>query len=340
MSERIVILGKGGIGKSTIAANLSELYALAGKRVLHIGCDPKSDSALLLTGGVGIPTVVESLREGAPVFDKLLFRTGRGIDCLEAGGPAPGEGCAGMGLLKTFELFEANKAKVDAGYDVVLFDVLGDIVCGGFAVPLRKGFGRKVIIVVSDDLMSLYAANNIARAMEVYSYSGARLLGLVANGVEAGGGTMADRFAELINVKTIARCPDDPCVREAEGRGETVVRSRPGSPFAKAIRWIKKALDEDAGAAGFPKPVDGRTLLPILSGRPRPAAGAAGPAAKPSVPACGPGAGAPPPIIASSPARRRARPDSGGAWRAFFSPEVFSNTGVVRYLCSQVSQAH
>lgn len=341
MSERIVILGKGGIGKSTIAANLSELYALGGKRVLHVGCDPKSDSSLLLTGGAGIPTVVEALHSGPPVFEELLFKTGRGIDCLEAGGPAPGEGCAGMGLLKTFELLEANRDKIEAGYDVVLFDVIGDIVCGGFAVPLRKGFGRKVFVVVSDDVMSLYAANNIARAMLSYSYSGARLLGLVANGVGAGGGGMVDRFAKLINVKTLAYCPLAAAVAEAEVSGVNVVRASPRSPFSKAVLELKNALDSDGGDGPLPKPVDGRRLFPMLSGRPGPAwnGGAARNAAAPACPSGEEKLKAP--VIKTAPAAGRAPcAVSGGSWRSFFSSDSFSAPCSVRYSGRQVFLAH
>ena len=337
MSERIVILGKGGIGKSTIAANLSELYAMEGKRVLHVGCDPKSDSALLLTGGEGIPTVVEALRGGRPTLEKLIYRTGRGVDCLEAGGPAPGEGCAGMGLLKTFELLESAREKVAADYDAVIFDVLGDIVCGGFAVPLRKGFGRKVLIVVSEDLMSLYAANNIARAMTVHAGSGAGLMGLVANGADGGRGGAVDKFAALIKAGILARCPLDPAVREAEAAGAAVVRLAPRSPFAAAVRRIKAGLDASDAAGSLPRPVDGRILLPLLSGRgkkPRVL-----PAAPPDVPAA---CHAPEACGASFKISSPARPPSGAGdgWRRFFSDAVFSGTGLVRYTGRQAFLAH
>ena len=145
--ERIALFGKGGGGKSTIATNLSYLYAKSGLRVLHVGCDPKRDSTLRLLGTRARTSMSDVAFPGDPL--QAIQRSADGIDCVETGGPVPGVGCAGRGIIMTMEQFERLQLIDEKRYDVVIFDVLGDLVCGGFAAPLRHGFVRKVAVVLS-----------------------------------------------------------------------------------------------------------------------------------------------------------------------------------------------
>ncbi len=175
---RIAIYGKGGIGKSTIASNLTATLARMGKKVLQIGCDPKADSTRLLTKG-RINAVLEQINKagGSDAEPQILFE-GRipGVYCIEAGGPQAGVGCAGMGIT-AMETELERRAILSLDWDVIVYDVLGDVVCGGFAVPMRKHFVDKVYIVSSSDYMSIYAANNILRAVDYYSYDDRNLFG-------------------------------------------------------------------------------------------------------------------------------------------------------------------
>ena len=164
---KIAIYGKGGIGKSTTATNISAALAEQGLRVMQIGCDPKSDSTKALTGGRAIPTVLDTIRdkgmEGV-TLPEIVFEGYCGVLCVEAGGPTPGIGCAGRGIITAFEMLENLGAYEKYKPDVVLYDVLGDVVCGGFAMPIREGYADKVFIVTSGEMMALYAASNIASA--------------------------------------------------------------------------------------------------------------------------------------------------------------------------------
>ena len=172
--ERIAVYGKGGIGKSTISANLSVALAHAGRRVLQVGCDPKHDSTRLLLGGARLTTVLDYLRETKPTdrtLDEILVEGFAGVGCVEAGGPKPGVGCAGRGIISTFDLLE--QFQLDRRYDTVVYDVLGDVVCGGFAVPIRNEYANVILVVTSGEFMSLYAANNILRGIR--NYDGADL---------------------------------------------------------------------------------------------------------------------------------------------------------------------
>ena len=164
--RELALYGKGGIGKSTICANLSAALAERGERVLQIGCDPKHDSTRLLMHGRALPTVLDYLKDvpkEAAVIDTVLGEGYRGIGCIEAGGPRPGVGCAGRGIISAFEFLERNKVKDK--YDDVLYDVLGDVVCGGFAVPIRREYADTIFLVTSGEFMALYAANNIVTAL-------------------------------------------------------------------------------------------------------------------------------------------------------------------------------
>ena len=245
--ENIVVFGKGGIGKSTIAANLSAVYARKGSKVLHVGCDPKHDSTMSLVAGDPIETFMEKYGKvfgvkdrGALKAEDILTKGRHGIDCIEAGGPEPGVGCAGRGISLMLESFEELGIMKGGRYDIGMFDVLGDVVCGGFAAPLRKGFAEKIVIVVSEELMALYAANNIAKSVRTYSSNGVYLVGLVANLKDGETDrSRLNRFARIIGTRILEFVPRDPAVRKAEfARSGTTVERSPDAPFSKSIRSL------------------------------------------------------------------------------------------------------
>ena len=244
--EKIAIFGKGGSGKSTFAANLAAACARRGRRVLLVGCDPKHDTTVLLTDGRPIITVVERDAAGdagreAP--ERLVVRGRLGVDCIEAGGPEPGTGCAGRGISRMIEVFEETRLLERRRYDVVLFDVLGDVVCGDFAAPLRQGLADKVCILVSEELLALYAANNIARAVRTHASNGVALAGLVANLRDpAADRAEIARFARLLGTRVLTFAGREPLVRAAERRRRTVVELFPRSAFARRVAALADEL--------------------------------------------------------------------------------------------------
>ena len=183
--QKIAIYGKGGIGKSTITSNLSAAFATLGKKVIQIGCDPKADSTINLLGGEPLQPVMSYMREFDKEPDQLeqISRTGfGGVLCIETGGPTPGLGCAGRGIIATFGLLEDLQLFETFQPDIVLYDVLGDVVCGGFAAPIREGYAEDVLIVTSGEKMALYAANNIASAVDNFADRGyAKVRGIILN---------------------------------------------------------------------------------------------------------------------------------------------------------------
>ena len=184
LMRRFAIYGKGGIGKSTTTSNLSAALSQMGYRVMQVGCDPKADSTKNLMGGRRIPTVLEQLKAKGDnlKLQDIVFEGYGGVLCVESGGPTPGIGCAGRGIISAFEKLEDLEAFEVYQPDIVIYDVLGDVVCGGFAMPIRGGYAREVFIVSSGEMMSLYAANNIAQAIRNFGKRGyARLTGLILN---------------------------------------------------------------------------------------------------------------------------------------------------------------
>ena len=233
--RKIAIYGKGGIGKSTTTSNLSAALAGKGYRVMQIGCDPKADSTKTLMGGRRIPTVLEQLREKRDALElkDIVFEGFGGVLCVEAGGPKPGVGCAGRGIISAFEKLESLRAFEVYQPDVVIYDVLGDVVCGGFAMPIREGYAREVFIVSSGEMMSLYAANNIAEAVRSFGKRGyAQLKGLILNAKNIENEReIVQQAAKEIGTQVIEYIPRSPEIQLAESMGGTVFESLDQSPM-------------------------------------------------------------------------------------------------------------
>ncbi len=243
--RKIAIYGKGGIGKSTTVSNVSAALASMGLVVLQIGCDPKADSTRNLTGGKNISTVLDILREnGDADLEELVYKSTTGVLCVEAGGPVPGVGCAGRGIITAFEKLEELDAYEKYNPDIVLYDVLGDVVCGGFAMPIRGGYADEVCIVTSGEMMSLYAASNITYAVKSFGKRGyASLKGLILNGKNIEGEKeLVDKTAKEIDTSVIYRMPRNPIVQKAEEMGKTVVEAFPDSDMAEHYRNLAKLL--------------------------------------------------------------------------------------------------
>lgn len=242
--RRIAIYGKGGIGKSTTVSNISAAMADKGLKVLQIGCDPKSDSTRFLMKGNSPDTVLDLIRDDADSLDSAVKEGYNGVLCVECGGPRPGTGCAGRGIIAAFEELEEQDIIGRYVPDVILYDVLGDVVCGGFAMPIRNGYARDVFIVTSGEMMSLYAANNIAQAISNFSEDGyARLGGLIQNSRNvASEDFLVDAAASEIGAEVIHRIPRDPVVQECESKGMTVIEGSPGSAMAASYRKLADVL--------------------------------------------------------------------------------------------------
>jgi nitrogenase iron protein NifH len=245
--KKIAIYGKGGIGKSTTVSNISAAMASMGLKVLQVGCDPKADSSRNLTGGQNIPTVLEVLRKkGDPELEDLVVTSTTGVLCVESGGPIPGVGCAGRGIITAFEKLEELDAFGVFKPDVVMYDVLGDVVCGGFAMPIRGGYADDVCIVTSGEMMSLYAATNISQAVRSFGKRGyASLRGLILNAKNfEGEQELVDKAAAEIETPVLYRMPRNQLVQQAEADGKTVVEAFPDSDMAEHYRALAKLLLE------------------------------------------------------------------------------------------------
>ena len=251
--RQIAIYGKGGIGKSTIASNLCMAFREMDLQVMQVGCDPKRDSTRILTGGRLIPTVLEIYREHlrmgrdeyAISLKEIVFKGSRGVYCVESGGPEPGVGCAGRGVLTAIRILRDLGAFKTYGVDVVIYDVLGDVVCGGFAQPIRQGFAREIYLLSSGTFMSIYAANNIAKGVRRLARRGRTGLGGVI--CNSGGderferGVLSD-FAERLGSKLIRVIPRSPAIQACEVENRTVLEHSPNSEEAKAFRELAQEI--------------------------------------------------------------------------------------------------
>lgn len=243
--RKIAIYGKGGIGKSTTVSNLSAALAARGLKVMQIGCDPKADSTRNLTGGVKIKTVLDVLRDSSEVaLSDIVTEGDLGVLCVEAGGPVPGVGCAGRGIITAFEKLNELDAYETYQPDIVLYDVLGDVVCGGFAMPIRGGYAEEVCIVTSGEMMALYAASNIAYAVKSFGKRGyASLKGLILNAknIEREDELVRDAAKEM-EASILYKIDRNPLVQKAEDIGKTVVAAFPDSPLAGEYEKLSRIL--------------------------------------------------------------------------------------------------
>lgn len=248
---KIAVYGKGGIGKSTTTSNLSAALSDMGLKVMQIGCDPKADSTKNLVSSERIPTVLNQIKnKGKSIaLEDIVFPGYGNTFCVEAGGPTPGIGCAGRGIIAAFEELERLHAYEEYEPDVVLYDVLGDVVCGGFAMPIRNGYAEHVFVVTSGEMMSLYAANNIASAVRSFGKRGyARMEGLILNSRNIEDEKqIVQKAASEMETKIVKIMPRSGDVQTAESSGKTVVEALPDSDMAKHYRELAKNVLEACG---------------------------------------------------------------------------------------------
>ena len=243
---KMAIYGKGGIGKSTTISNMAAAHAKQGLKVMQIGCDPKADSTLLLRKGVTLPTVLDTVRKkGNKIdLDEITAVGSFGVICVEAGGPTPGLGCAGRGIITALDKIKELGAYEKFQPDVVLYDVLGDVVCGGFSMPMRGGYADKVFIITSGENMAIHAAANIAMAVENFKDRGyAGLGGLILNrrNVRDEDAKVAE-LAQDINSCVVGTLSHSELVLDAEDRGQTVTEAFPNSGMAQEYRVLADTL--------------------------------------------------------------------------------------------------
>ena len=248
--QKIAIYGKGGIGKSTVTSNLAAALATLGKRVIQIGCDPKADSTVNLLGGEPLTPVMNFIRD----FDREpetigeISKVGFGnILCIETGGPTPGLGCAGRGIITTFSLLEELELFETYQPDFVLYDVLGDVVCGGFAAPIREGYAEKVLIVTSGEKMALYAANNINNAVKNFAdrnYAAVRGIVMNRRAVE-NEEEKVRKFADDNNLEIVADIPRSNDIIHFEDMGKTVIEGNKDLPVSQKFLALAQMLIDE-----------------------------------------------------------------------------------------------
>ncbi len=244
-ARNIAIYGKGGIGKSTTSSNLSAALSDLGLTVMQIGCDPKSDSTNNLRGGKSIPSVLDALRSGKRIeISDIVYEGFNGILCVEAGGPEPGVGCAGRGIITAIELLRQKNVFEEFKPDVVIYDVLGDVVCGGFSIPIREGVAEQVYTVASSDFMAIYAANNLFKGIRKYANNGGALFsGVIANSMNQPiQREIIDDFAKQTKTTIAGYVPRSLDVTRSELRGQTVVEHAPESEQAELYRNLARNI--------------------------------------------------------------------------------------------------
>ena len=253
---KIAVYGKGGIGKSTVTSNLAAAFASMGKKVIQIGCDPKADSTINLLGGTTPIPVMNYMREydEDPETIEDISKVGYGgVLCIETGGPTPGLGCAGRGIIATFSLLEDLELFEIHQPDVVLYDVLGDVVCGGFSMPMRRGYADKVFVITSGENMAIHAAANIAMAVENFRNRGyASLGGIILNKREVP--REEEKVRELagdFHTQIIGQLDRSELVMEAEEAGKVLLEYAPDSQMAEEYR---KMADQILAVCGEERP--------------------------------------------------------------------------------------
>ena len=268
LRRQIAFYGKGGIGKSTTSQNTLAALTEMGQKILIVGCDPKADSTRLILHAKAQDTVLGMAAEVGAVEDlelEQVMKVGFGnIKCVESGGPEPGVGCAGRGVITAINFLEEEGAYEDIDY--VSYDVLGDVVCGGFAMPIRENKAQEIYIVMSGEMMAMYAANNIARGILKYANSGGvRLGGLICNERQTDKELeLAEALAEKLNTKLIHFVPRDNIVQHAELRRMTVVEYAPDSKQASEYRELARKIHENAGKGTIPTPLSMDELEQLL----------------------------------------------------------------------------
>lgn len=244
--RQVAIYGKGGIGKSTTTQNLNAGLAEMGKKIMIVGCDPKADSTRLILGGLAQKTVLDTLREeGEDVDLNMVLKKGfEDIKCVESGGPEPGVGCAGRGIITSINLLEQLGAYTE-DLDYVFYDVLGDVVCGGFAMPIREGKAKEIYIVCSGEMMALYAANNISKGIRKYAETGGvRLGGLICNSRKVDGeADLVQAVAKDLGTQMIHFVPRDNMVQRAEINRQTVIEFDKTCNQANEYRTLAEKID-------------------------------------------------------------------------------------------------
>ena len=265
--RQIAIYGKGGIGKSTTTQNLAAALAEKGKKILLVGCDPKADSTRLIRHEMSRATVLETLRqvdEEDLSLSDLIDIGYRGIRVVESGGPEPGVGCAGRGIVTAINQLERLGA-YEGSLDYVFYDVLGDVVCGGFAMPIREGKAQEIYIVCSGEMMALYAANNICKGICRYAATGkTKLGGLICNSrLVDNEQAMVEEFARMMNTKLIRFLPRDNIVQHAECNRQTVIEFAPNSNQAEEYRHLAEATSENSSFS-IPTPISADALEALL----------------------------------------------------------------------------
>jgi nitrogenase iron protein NifH len=266
--RKIAIYGKGGIGKSTTTQNTVAGLAEMGRKVMVVGCDPKADSTRLLLGGLAQKSVLDTLREeGEDVDLEDIRRSGfSGTVCVESGGPEPGVGCAGRGIITSINLLEQLGAYADSEQlDYAFYDVLGDVVCGGFAMPIREGKAKEIYIVVSGEMMAMYAANNICKGIVKFAEAGGvRLGGLICNSRKVDNEKeMIEALAKQLGTQMIHFLPRDNMVQRAEINRKTVIEYDPAHPQAEEYRNLAKKIEANEMHV-IPKPLNTDDLEKLL----------------------------------------------------------------------------